>query len=66
MRHTWLSDIHLEFLRDKKAFAFVQDLANQGDDGIFLIGDISTAKRLEFHLQLFEEIYQAPVYYSSF
>jgi len=63
MRHAWLTDIHLEFLRDKKALAFVKVLADQGFDGIFLTGDISTAKRLEFHLQLFEDIYQAPVYF---
>jgi len=63
MRHAWLTDIHLEFLRDKKAVTFVEELADQGFDGIFLTGDISTAKRLELHLQLFEDIYQAPVYF---
>jgi len=63
MQHAWLTDIHLEFLPDKKAVTFVKDLANQGFGGIFLTGDITTAKRLECHLQLFEDIYQAPVYF---
>ncbi len=35
MRHAWLTDIHLEFLRDKKAVTFVEELADQGFDGIF-------------------------------
>jgi len=63
MQHAWLTDIHLEFLPDKKVITFVEELADQGFDGIFLAGDISTAKRLEFHLQLFEDIFQAPVYF---
>ncbi len=63
MRYAWLTDIHLEFLRDKNALCFVEELAVQEFDGLFLTGDISTAKRLEFHLRLFEDIYQAPVYF---
>ena len=53
MRYVWLTDIHLEFLRDKKAVAFVEELATRELDGLFLTGDISTAGRLEFHLRLF-------------
>lgn len=63
MRYAWLTDIHLEFLQDKKTLCFVEELAAQKFDGLFLTGDISTAKRLEFHLHLFEDIYQAPVYF---
>ncbi len=63
MRYAWLTDIHLEFLRDRKAVAFVEELATLELDGLFLTGDISTAGRLEFHLRLFEDIYQAPVYF---
>lgn len=63
MRYAWLTDIHLEFLHDKKAICFVEELAAQELDGLFLTGDISTAGRLELHLQLFEDIYQAPVYF---
>ncbi len=60
MQHAWLTDIHLEFLPDKKAITFVEELAGQGFDGIFLTGDISTAKQLEFHLQLLWQIAGKP------
>ncbi len=63
MRYAWLTDIHLEFLRDKKAVAFIDELATLGIDGLFLTDDISTAGRFEFHLRLFENGYQAPVYF---
>ena len=63
MRYAWLTDIHLEFLGDKEAVAFVKELAAQRFDGLFLTGDISTATQIEDHLQLFEELYQAPVYF---
>ncbi|MGB3222431.1 MAG: metallophosphoesterase [Desulforhopalus sp.] len=59
----WLTDIHLEFLTNKEAAAFVRYLALKGLDGLFVTGDISTANQIEDHLQLFEEIYKAPVYF---
>ena len=63
MRYAWLTDIHLEFLQDCEAVCFVEELAAQRFDGLFLTGDISNAVRLEYHLQLFEEFYRAPVYF---
>jgi len=63
MRYGWLTDIHLEFLKDRLASRFVQELAEQKLTGLFLTGDISTAKRLQFHLQLFEDILKVPVYF---
>ncbi|HHB75744.1 MAG TPA: phosphoesterase [Desulfobulbus sp.] len=62
-RYSWLTDIHLEFLRDKNGVGFVEELATLELDGLFLTGDISNAGRLEFHLRLFEDIYQTPVYF---
>ena len=62
-RYAWLTDIHLEFLRDKNGVGFVEELAALELDGLFLTGDISNAGRLEFHLRLFEDIYQTPVYF---
>jgi len=41
----------------------VKELAAQKFDGLFLTGDISTATQIEAHLQLFEDLYQAPVYF---
>lgn len=55
MRSAWLTDIHLEFLRDKKALCFVEELAVLELDGLFLTGDISTAGRLESHVPPFKE-----------
>ncbi len=62
MGYAWLTDIHLEFLGNKEAVAFVKELAAQRLDGLFLTGDISTATQIEYHLQLFEDC-QTPVYF---
>lgn len=59
----WLTDIHLEFLKDSEAIGFVKGLAARRLDGLFLTGDISTASKLEFHLQIFEDIFKRPVYF---
>ncbi len=61
--YAWLTDIHLEFLGSKETIAFVKELASQKLDGLFLTGDISTASQIEAHLQLFEDLYQSPVYF---
>ncbi len=63
MRYGWLTDIHLEFLGEREARVFIEDLAGQDIDGLFLGGDISTASHLDFHLQLFEKIFQRSVYF---
>lgn len=63
MRYAWLTDIHLEFLPDREATSFIQGLASQNLDGLFLTGDISTATKLEFHLHMFESICPFPVYF---
>jgi hypothetical protein len=59
----WLADIHLEFLTTKEAAVFVRHLALKGLDGLFVTGDISTANRIEDHLQMFAELYKALVYF---
>lgn len=63
MRYGWLTDIHLEFLDKNEAICFIQKVADQKLDGLLLTGDISTATQLTSHLQLFEELYRAPVYF---
>jgi 3',5'-cyclic AMP phosphodiesterase CpdA len=63
MRYAWLTDIHLEFLKDRLTNRFIKELAKQKLAGLFVTGDISTAKRIIFHLQIFEDIFQAPVYF---
>ncbi len=63
MNYGWLTDIHLEFLTDEEEAAFVKDLANQKMVGLFLTGDISTARQIESHLQFFEDFYLLPVYF---
>ena len=63
MKYGWLTDIHLEFMKDRLASRFVTELSNEGLEGLFLTGDNSTAKKLEFHLQLFVDLYQGPVYF---
>jgi hypothetical protein len=38
MRYAWLTDIHLEFLKDRLASRFVKELASQKLAGLFLTG----------------------------
>ncbi|WP_163338760.1 metallophosphoesterase [Desulfopila sp. IMCC35008] len=59
----WLTDIHLEFLTNKEAAAFVESLAYKGLGCLWITGDISTAHQIEDHLQLFEKLYKTPVYF---
>ena len=63
IRYAWLTDIHLEFLGNEETAAFMKDLAAQELDGLFITGDISTATQIGVNLQLFEDLYQAPVYF---
>jgi len=62
-RYAWLTDIHLEFLGDKETVAFLKDLAARELEGLFITGDISNATQIQAHLQLFEDLYQSPVYF---
>lgn len=62
MAYAWLTDIHLEFLRDEEAVGFIDGLAAQQLDGLLLTGDISIASRLEYHLRLLERC-RRPVYF---
>ncbi len=63
IRYAWLTDIHLEFLGDEETAVFMKGLAAQKLDGLFITGDVSTALKIEAHLQLFENLYQSPVYF---
>ena len=63
IRCAWLTDIHLEFLNSLEVEDFIKFLTGEDLDAIFLTGDISTSRRLNFHLNLFQQLSPKPVYF---
>jgi predicted MPP superfamily phosphohydrolase len=63
VRCAWLTDIHLEFLSSPEAEDFIKSLTQENLDAIFLTGDISTARRLNSHLNLFNHFFHKSVYF---
>jgi predicted phosphohydrolase len=64
-RYAWATDTHLDFLNNNpQAFLNFAESLKQGDPtGIFLTGDISTAKNLVLHLSQIEKVVQRPIYF---
>lgn len=62
MRLGWLSDIHLNFLADASAEAFVRDLAGLQADAWLVTGDIGEAGSVARYLQMFAARLPSPTY----
>lgn len=64
-KYAWASDIHLDFLRgdDQRLIKFAESLVVDNPTGVFLTGDLSTAKHLVYHLSALERVVQRPVYF---
>jgi len=64
-QYTWATDVHLDFLKgdDQRLIAFAQSLIVQNPTGIFLTGDLSTARHLIYHLSAIEKVVQRPIYF---
>lgn len=60
----WITDPHLNHLRDKKALiAFLQKLHGRNSDALLLTGDIAESPNLHDFLGLISGAYQRPVYF---
>lgn len=62
-RLAWLTDIHLDFLKEPQIIALCERILSKNPSGIFLTGDISIAPRLESDLQLLAEQLHMPIYF---
>lgn len=63
----WVSDIHLNFLKQPKAAKFfAESLAEEHPEatGIIITGDISTGKLVQKHLSDFAEGWKKPVFFT--
>ncbi|CAD7701990.1 unnamed protein product [Ostreobium quekettii] len=66
MRALWLTDIHLDHLRDAAAFAAFAARVSVGHapfDGAIVTGDISTAQHLKGHLEALAAAWGRPVWF---
>jgi Icc protein len=64
-KYAWATDCHLDHLGDdqQKVINFAQTLVKDNPEGIFLTGDLSSARRLIFHLSVIEKVAQRPIYF---
>lgn len=63
-KYAWCSDIHLDHLHgDEDVAKFSQVLVNTGATGVFITGDISSKRGIEYHLKYMEAILERPMYY---
>lgn len=63
--YAWATDVHLDFLQNdsQRLIKFAESLLKPNPTGIFLTGDISTAKSLVYHLSAIEKVVQRPIYF---
>ena len=65
-KYAWATDVHLDFLsnRPQDLITFAESLIKHDNPtGIFLTGDISTAKSVIYHLSAIEKVVQRPIYF---
>lgn len=64
-KFVWATDIHLDFLGDnqQRLIQFAESLKVGDPTGIFLTGDISTSRKLIYHLSVIEKVVQRPIYF---
>ena len=63
-KFAWCTDIHLDTVKDEGTFdKFAASVISSNPSGIFLTGDISTAKDIVFHLSVLERLFSRPIYY---
>jgi predicted MPP superfamily phosphohydrolase len=63
--YAWATDTHLDLLANntQAVIHFAESLVAQNPTGIFLTGDIATAKSLVYNLSAIERVVQRPVYF---
>jgi len=62
--YAWATDIHLDHIADEsKIIKFAEKLVETDPAGVFLTGDISSSKKIVYHLSALERIVQRPIYF---
>lgn len=59
----WLSDIHLDFLKDKDQTKFIETIQKLSSDAIWISGDINQADKVVDSLSLMESDFKQPIYF---
>jgi len=59
----WYSDLHLNFLSEKKLTLFIDSIISRNPDLVWLTGDITTGKKLIEHLELLVNRLPFPIYF---
>jgi predicted phosphohydrolase len=59
----WLTDIHLDFLADDDALAFLHRVAGLRPDAVLLGGDLGEADSVARYLRLMDQVFGCPVYF---
>ncbi len=62
-RAAWLTDLHLNFVRDGEAIALLQSVSQKTTSAVFISGDISEGSELDHHLELIATHLACPVYF---
>lgn len=63
MKLAWLTDVHLNFLREDVSVQFLQSIARPDIDAFLFTGDISSSQTLNYDLSLIEKYLQRQVYF---
>lgn len=64
-KYVWATDIHLDLLGEdnQRLIQFGESLVRTNPTGIFLTGDISTARKLVYHLSALDRIAKRPIFF---
>lgn len=67
-KFAWCTDVHLDFLGnspdgESRLNKFATELVVSNPNGVFITGDISTAKNIVLHLSMIERVVQRPIYF---
>ncbi len=62
MKSAWLTDIHLNFLKDRQVKGFLNALGKESADNYLISGDIGEADSVIKYLKLLDSILDRPVY----
>ena len=63
MKIAWLSDLHLDFVKNGKLNGLLKEIRNSKSEAILISGDISTSGMLTGHLDLLAKHLELPIYF---
>jgi hypothetical protein len=63
MKAVWLTDIHLNFLKQKQLDAFLKTLSGEQADCFFISGDIAEADSIVKDLKQMSAALKRPIYF---